>query len=160
MAADEDNKEQVLKECEQTEEVMKDKQNQVKRKNYWVLLKIDLHLLVLQWGCFICLCPTLTWIWENIRVFSFSFFFFASSIQDWQEESHFYSFSYITHINCIFTSSHFFDMHLEVKSFVNNYMIRPKMEWRLCCKLPELYCGKKKIFNCPGLTYVHNYGAI
>lgn len=52
MAADEDNKEQVLKECEQTEEVMKDKQNQVKRKNYWVLLKIDLHLLVLQWGMF------------------------------------------------------------------------------------------------------------
>lgn len=42
MAADEDNKEQVLKECEQAEEIMKDKQNQVKRKNYWVLLKIDL----------------------------------------------------------------------------------------------------------------------
>ena len=34
MAADEDNKEQVLKECEQAEEVMNDKQNQVKRKNY------------------------------------------------------------------------------------------------------------------------------
>ena len=52
MAADEDNKEQVLKECEQAEEVMNDKQNQVKRKNYWVLLKIDLYLLVLQWGMF------------------------------------------------------------------------------------------------------------
>ena len=44
MAADEDNKEQVLKECEQAEEVMKDKQNQVKRKNYWVLWKIDLSI--------------------------------------------------------------------------------------------------------------------
>ena len=52
MAADEDNKEQVFKECEQAEEIMKDKQNQVKRKNYWVLLKIDLYLLVLQWGMF------------------------------------------------------------------------------------------------------------
>ena len=36
MAADEDNKEQVLKECEQAEEIMKDKQNQVKRKNYQI----------------------------------------------------------------------------------------------------------------------------
>lgn len=52
MATDEDNKKQVLKEYGPAEEFMKDEQNQVKRKNYWVLLKINLHLLLLQRGMF------------------------------------------------------------------------------------------------------------
>lgn len=48
MAADENNEKQVFKEDWLDEEFMKDEQTKVKRKNYWVFLKINLYTLVLQ----------------------------------------------------------------------------------------------------------------
>lgn len=46
MAAGED-KNQLLKEAS-TDEFLKDEQSQVKRENYWVLLKINLYTFLLQ----------------------------------------------------------------------------------------------------------------